>query len=369
MEDSRFPIPVATVADGILYTTRGYRCGPYSRSPRRLRRRHEHARCLARADRRALHLVARALPGPDLHGQRARHRHVSRCEDRRTVWQERAGGIFTASPVAGDGKIYLVVGNRRDRDPERPAGLTTCSRATHSTRTSSPRRRSHEVESSCAGTTRSSRLDDNGPGCAAGSEQTTSAWPPRARAGLRACPQVSAPRFERSKWRSRLRKGPICPWDCSRRVAESIDHSSHIAERGTRRRNQMVAPSGSKRGLRPCVTSSHRFSSTAHREMTPSCSIRRPTGRPVTMQGHRALPATRAPHRCRRRGRRDEIVAQPRIGDAPPRRIEPRRVLHFPIPRLHRRGRPTLGRHAPERERRPTWKRSTLAPSADHCGL
>ena len=24
------------------------------------------------------------------------------------MWQERAGGIFTASPVAGDGRLYLV---------------------------------------------------------------------------------------------------------------------------------------------------------------------------------------------------------------------------------------------------------------------
>ena len=33
------------------------------------------------------------------------------CVDAETgqrVWQERLGGVYTASPVAGDGKIYLV---------------------------------------------------------------------------------------------------------------------------------------------------------------------------------------------------------------------------------------------------------------------
>jgi outer membrane protein assembly factor BamB len=33
------------------------------------------------------------------------------CVDARTgerIWQERIGGIFSASPVAGDGKIYFV---------------------------------------------------------------------------------------------------------------------------------------------------------------------------------------------------------------------------------------------------------------------
>ena len=33
------------------------------------------------------------------------------CLDAKTgerVWQERAGGVFTASPVAADGRIYLV---------------------------------------------------------------------------------------------------------------------------------------------------------------------------------------------------------------------------------------------------------------------
>ena len=60
------------------------------------------------ADRRPVRVVAGALPGRDLHEHRQRHPVGVRCEQRQRLWQERVGGTFSASPIAGDGKIYFV---------------------------------------------------------------------------------------------------------------------------------------------------------------------------------------------------------------------------------------------------------------------
>jgi outer membrane protein assembly factor BamB len=43
-----------------------------------------------------------------LHGGRRGRAERHRREDGQRVWQERTGGVFTASPVAADGKIYLL---------------------------------------------------------------------------------------------------------------------------------------------------------------------------------------------------------------------------------------------------------------------
>jgi outer membrane protein assembly factor BamB len=109
MEDNRFPIPVATVSDGMLYTTRGYRSGPYVA-----------IRLGGSGDVSGSHVAWRVPTGAPyisslVHYQgliyTASELGIVTCLDAKTgerVWQERAGGIFTASPVAGDGKIYLV---------------------------------------------------------------------------------------------------------------------------------------------------------------------------------------------------------------------------------------------------------------------
>lgn len=109
VEDNRFPIPVATVADGMLYTTRGYRSGPYVA-----------IRLGGTGDVTGTHVAWRLPTGAPyisslVHYQgliyTASELGIVTCLDAKTgerVWQERAGGIFTASPVAGDGKIYLL---------------------------------------------------------------------------------------------------------------------------------------------------------------------------------------------------------------------------------------------------------------------
>lgn len=108
-ESNRFPIPVA-VADGDrIYLSRGYRSGPYM------------ALTLGgRGDISKSHLAwhvptgAPYIPSLVLYDgliYMAGEAGVVMAVDARTgerVWQERIGGVFTASPVAGDGKIYLL---------------------------------------------------------------------------------------------------------------------------------------------------------------------------------------------------------------------------------------------------------------------
>jgi outer membrane protein assembly factor BamB len=109
VEDNRFPIPIPTVADGMIYTTRGYRSGPYVA-----------IRPGGQGDVTTSHVAWKIPTGAPyisslVHYQgliyTAGELGVVTCLDAKTggrVWQERAGGVFTASPVAADGRIYLV---------------------------------------------------------------------------------------------------------------------------------------------------------------------------------------------------------------------------------------------------------------------
>lgn len=108
-EPNRFPIPVASPHEGTLYLTRGYRSGPYMA-----------IRTGGRGDVSKTH-VAWHVPTGAPYVPSAVHYNglfymagengVVNAVDVTTgerVWQERIGGVFTASPVAGDGKVYLV---------------------------------------------------------------------------------------------------------------------------------------------------------------------------------------------------------------------------------------------------------------------
>ena len=107
-EPNRFPIPVATYDGGVLYTSRGYRSGPYMA-----------IRLGGRGDVSETHVEWRVATGAPyissvIHYEgliyMANGNGIVTCVDPATgerVWQERLGGIFTASPVAGDGKVYL----------------------------------------------------------------------------------------------------------------------------------------------------------------------------------------------------------------------------------------------------------------------
>jgi outer membrane protein assembly factor BamB len=107
--DNRFPIPVAAVSEGMLYTTRGYRSGPYLA-----------IRLGGEGDVTDSHVAWQVPTGAPyvsslVHYEgliyTASELGIVTCLDAASgerVWQQRVGGVFTASPVAGDGKIYLV---------------------------------------------------------------------------------------------------------------------------------------------------------------------------------------------------------------------------------------------------------------------
>ena len=108
-EPNQFPIGVATYDAGMLYTSRGYRSGPYMA-----------IRLGGRGDVSETHVEWRVPTGApyissilfyDSLIYMANGNGIASGIDAKTgarVWQERIGGIFSASPVAGDGKVYLL---------------------------------------------------------------------------------------------------------------------------------------------------------------------------------------------------------------------------------------------------------------------
>jgi outer membrane protein assembly factor BamB len=102
-------VPVPAFHDGVLYASRGYRSGPYFA-----------VRTGGRGDVSKSHVswsVATGAPyiASLLHYQdliyMANDAGIVTAVDPKTgekVWQERIAGIFTASPVAAEGRVYLV---------------------------------------------------------------------------------------------------------------------------------------------------------------------------------------------------------------------------------------------------------------------
>lgn len=106
---NRFPVPSPVVHDGVLYTSRGYRSGPYLA-----------LRPGGRGDVSSSHVLWHVPTGAPyvssiVHYQgliyMATDNGILSIADAKTgnrVWQGRVGGVFSASPVAGDGKVYLL---------------------------------------------------------------------------------------------------------------------------------------------------------------------------------------------------------------------------------------------------------------------
>jgi outer membrane protein assembly factor BamB len=104
-----FPIPVASYDNGVLYLSRGYRSGPYMA-----------VRPGGRGDVSATHVAWQVPTGAPYVSSLVQYRGrvymandvgVLTAIDAKTgqrVWQERTPGVFSASPVAGDGKVYFV---------------------------------------------------------------------------------------------------------------------------------------------------------------------------------------------------------------------------------------------------------------------
>ena len=108
-ESNRFPIPVPSHEDGVLYMSRGYRSGPYMA-----------VRTGGSGDVSASHVVWRVATGAPYVSSivyyeglvyMANGAGVITAVDGKTgkrVWQERMDAIFSASPVAGDGKVFFL---------------------------------------------------------------------------------------------------------------------------------------------------------------------------------------------------------------------------------------------------------------------
>ena len=108
-EVNRFPIPVAMVDNGILYLSRGYRSSPYMA-----------IRLGGRGDITNTHVAWRVPTGGPyvsslVHYQGVIYMSTDNgilsavdAKNGQRLWQERVGGIFSASPIAGDGKVYFV---------------------------------------------------------------------------------------------------------------------------------------------------------------------------------------------------------------------------------------------------------------------
>ncbi len=109
-EPNQFPIPVPSFADGIIYTSRGYRSGPYMAI-------RPGARGDLKESENLLWHVPTGAPyvSSVVHYQgvvyMASDAGVVQAVDAATgerLFQGRTGGVFSAAPVAGDGKIYFV---------------------------------------------------------------------------------------------------------------------------------------------------------------------------------------------------------------------------------------------------------------------
>ena len=105
---NRFPIPMPVVHDGVIYASRGYRSGPYLA-----------IRAGGRGDVSSSHVAWRVPTGAPYVSSLVHYQGliymatdngiltIADAADGSRVWQGRVGGVFSASPVAGDGKVYL----------------------------------------------------------------------------------------------------------------------------------------------------------------------------------------------------------------------------------------------------------------------
>jgi outer membrane protein assembly factor BamB len=106
---NQFPIPSPTFHDGTVYMSRGYRSGPFMA-----------VRPGGRGDVSASHVVWQVNTGAPYISSLVYDSGllymandvgaitVVDAANGQKVWQERVNGIFSASPVAGDGKVYFV---------------------------------------------------------------------------------------------------------------------------------------------------------------------------------------------------------------------------------------------------------------------
>ena len=108
-EVNRFPIPVAMVDDGMLFLSRGYRSSPFMA-----------IRLGGRGDITSTHVAWRVPTGGPYVSSLVHYQGVIYMStdngivsafdatNGERLFQERVGGTFSASPIAGDGKVYFL---------------------------------------------------------------------------------------------------------------------------------------------------------------------------------------------------------------------------------------------------------------------
>ncbi|MEO7275073.1 MAG: PQQ-binding-like beta-propeller repeat protein [Vicinamibacterales bacterium] len=108
-EDNRFPVPMPLFHEGVIYTSRGYRSSPFMA-----------IRPGGTGDVSSSHVLWRSPSGAPYISSLVYYDGliymmgdvgVLTVTDAKTgerIFQERIGGVYTASPVAADGKIYLL---------------------------------------------------------------------------------------------------------------------------------------------------------------------------------------------------------------------------------------------------------------------
>jgi len=116
IESTRFAVPMPVYHDGILYTSRGYRSGPYWAVRAGERGDVPKSKLLWHVETGAPYTSSVVYHDGLLY--MATEMGIVTCIDAKTgerVWRERLGGIYSASPVAADGKIYLASENGETR--------------------------------------------------------------------------------------------------------------------------------------------------------------------------------------------------------------------------------------------------------------
>jgi outer membrane protein assembly factor BamB len=108
-EANRFPIPMPSLHNGVIYTTRGYRSSPFMA-----------IRPGGKGNVANSHVIWRVPSGGPYVSSLLHYEGliyfigdvgvvtVSDATTGARVWQERLGGVYTASPVAADGKVYFL---------------------------------------------------------------------------------------------------------------------------------------------------------------------------------------------------------------------------------------------------------------------
>ena len=108
-EANRFPVPSPSFGDGIIFTSRGYRSGPYMA-----------IQPGGRGDISQSHIQWRVATGAPYVSSVVYYQGIiffvndsgivtaADGASGETLWKTRLGGVFSASPVAGDGKVYFT---------------------------------------------------------------------------------------------------------------------------------------------------------------------------------------------------------------------------------------------------------------------